>query len=88
MDSGIAYLGRSVGIFGFSRDFFVVKFIFNTLQINEPDLEIMNELTWDDSICYNFFSFNDSRFELSIPYGVCETSIIVLVLVLFLRLKI
>lgn len=42
-----------MGIFGCSKDFVVVKFIFNTLQMNEPDLEVMNELTWDASICYN-----------------------------------
>lgn len=32
----------------------MVMFIFSTLQMNEPDMEIMNELAWDADMCYSF----------------------------------
>lgn len=44
-------------MFGCSKALFVVMFVFSTLQMNEPDMEIMNELIWDASICYRFFLF-------------------------------
>lgn len=41
----------------------MVMFIFSTLQMNEPDMEILNELAWDANVL-QFFSFNDNKFEV------------------------
>lgn len=52
--------------------------------MGELDVEIMNGST--GILAYytmlDFFSFKDHKFKHSIPYGVCRTSIIVLVLFL------
>lgn len=81
---GCCLLRELGNIWSFPDFFCVVMFIFRTLQMDESDVEIMNGsigmLVYYTML--DFFSFKDHKFERSIPYGVCQTSIIVLVLFL------